>query len=79
WWASDTATLHFDECRVPAENLIGEEGHGFKIIMQNFNSERMGMAAGCTAFAHVCVDEAIAYARERKTFGKPIAQHQVIR
>src|ERR1700754_2811001 len=79
WWASDTATLHFDECRVPVENLIGEEGHGFKIIMQNFNSERMGMAAGCTAFARVCVDEAIAYAKERKTFGKPIAQHQVIR
>ena len=78
WWASDTATLHFDECRVPAENLIGEEGHGFKIIMQNFNSERMGMAAGCTAFARVCVDEAIAYARERKTFGKPIAQHQAV-
>ncbi|MGY8680600.1 acyl-CoA dehydrogenase family protein [Bradyrhizobium sp. UFLA05-153] len=79
WWASDTATLHFDECRVPAENLIGEEGQGFKIIMQNFNSERMGMAAGCTAFAHVCLDEAIAYAKERKTFGKPLAQHQVIR
>jgi acyl-CoA dehydrogenase len=79
WWASDTATLHFDDCRVPAENLIGEEGHGFKIIMQNFNSERMGMAAGCTGFARVCVEDAIAYAKERKTFGKPIAQHQVIR
>lgn len=79
WWASDTATLYFDECRVPAENLIGEEGQGFKIIMQNFNSERMGMAASCTAFARVCLDEAIAYAKERKTFGKPLAQHQVIR
>jgi acyl-CoA dehydrogenase len=79
WWASDTATLHFDDCRVPAENLIGEERQGFKIIMQNFNSERMGMAASCTAYARVCLDEAIAYAKERKTFGKPIAQHQVIR
>lgn len=79
WWASDTATLHFDECRVPAEHLIGEEGQGFKLIMQNFNSERMGMAASCTAFARVCLDEAIAYAKERQTFGKPIAQHQVIR
>ncbi|MGX1317901.1 acyl-CoA dehydrogenase [Bradyrhizobium sp. USDA 377] len=79
WWASDTATLHFDDCRVPAENLIGEEGQGFKIIMQNFNSERMGMAASCTAFARVCLDEAIAYAKERKTFGKLLAQHQVIR
>ncbi|WP_315837832.1 acyl-CoA dehydrogenase family protein [Bradyrhizobium prioriisuperbiae] len=79
WWASDTASLHFDDCRVPAENLIGEEGAGFKIIMQNFNSERMGMAAGCTGFAQVCVEEAIAYAKERHTFGKPIAHHQVIR
>ena len=79
WWASDTATLHFDDCRVPVENLIGEEGQGFKQIMFNFNSERMGMAASCTAYARVCVDEAIAYAKERKTFGKPIAQHQVIR
>jgi acyl-CoA dehydrogenase len=79
WWASDTATLHFDDCRVRVTNLIGEEGQGFKQIMCNFNSERMGMAASCTAYARVCVDEAIAYARERKTFGKPIAQHQVIR
>jgi acyl-CoA dehydrogenase len=79
WWASDTATLHFDDCLVPAENLIGEEGQGFKLIMQNFNSERMGMAASCTAYARVCLEEAMAYARERKTFGKPIAQHQVIR
>jgi acyl-CoA dehydrogenase len=79
WWASDTATLHFDDCRVPAENLIGEEGQGFKVIMHNFNSERMGMAASCTAYARVCVEDAIAYAKERKTFGKPIAQHQVIR
>jgi acyl-CoA dehydrogenase len=79
WWASDTATLNFDDCRVPATNLIGEEGQGFKLIMHNFNSERMGMAASCTAYARVCVEEAIGYAKERKTFGKPIAQHQVIR
>jgi len=79
WWASDTATLHFDNCRVPAENLIGEEGQGFKLIMHNFNSERMGMAASCTAYARVCLEEAIAYAKQRTTFGKPIAQRQVIR
>ncbi len=64
---------------MPVTNLIGEEGQGFKLIMHNFNSERMGMAASCTAYARVCVEEAIAYAKERKTFGKPIAQHQVIR
>ena len=79
WWASDTATLHFDNCCVPAEYLIGEEGGGFQIIMRNFNSERMGMSASCAAFARVCVEEAIAYARQRETFGKPLTQHQVIR
>jgi acyl-CoA dehydrogenase len=79
WWASDTATLHFDNCSVPAEYLIGEEGGGFQIIMRNFNSERMGMSASCAAFARVCVEEAIAYARQRETFGKPLTQHQVIR
>ena len=79
WWASDTATLHFDNCRVPAGNLLGEEGQGFKIIMQNFNGERMTMAAGCTAAARVCLDDAIDYAKQRQTFGKPLAHHQVIR
>lgn len=79
WWASDTATLHFDNCRVPVGNLIGQENAGFKIIMRNFNSERLGMAAGCAAFARVCLDEAIAYARERQTFGKRLTEHQVIR
>jgi acyl-CoA dehydrogenase len=79
WWASDTATLYFDDCRVPACNLLGEEGAGFKIIMHNFNSERLTMAAGCIAASRVCLDEAMAYAKQRHTFGKPLAQHQVIR
>ncbi|MDB5547510.1 MAG: Acyl-CoA dehydrogenase-like [Tardiphaga sp.] len=79
WWASDTATLHFDDCRVPAANLIGDEGAGFKIIMRNFNTERLTMAAGCTAAARTCLDEAIAYAKQRHTFGKPLTGHQVIR
>jgi acyl-CoA dehydrogenase len=79
WWASDTAMLYFDDCRVPAENLIGTEGGGFKIITQNFNDERLTMAAGAIAFARVCLDEAVAYARDRQTFGKPLTQHQVIR
>ena len=79
WWASDTATLYFDNCRVPAGNRLGEEGAGFKIIMHNFNHERLTMAAGCTAAARVCVDDAIEYARQRHTFGKPLTQHQVIR
>jgi acyl-CoA dehydrogenase len=79
WWASDTATLYFENCRVPADHLLGEENQGFALIMRNFNSERLGMAAGATAFARVCLDEAAAYARERKTFGRALIEHQVIR
>lgn len=79
WWCSDTATLHFDGCQVPAENLIGEENQGFRGIMMNFNPERIGLAASATAFARLAVDEATAYARERETFGQPLIRHQVIR
>lgn len=79
WWASDTATLYFDTCRVPVANLIGEENAGFRTIMLNFNDERLAMAASATAFARVCLDEATAWARERKSFGKALSQHQVIR
>ena len=79
WWASDTATLYFDEVRVPVENLIGSENEGFKVIMTNFNSERMGMAAAMEAYARVCLEEAVGWATERKTFGKRLADHQVIR
>ncbi len=79
WWASDTATLYFDECRVPAGNLLGEENQGFSLIMRNFNRERLGMAAGCTGYARVCLEEAAAYAKERQTFGRKLVEHQVIR
>ena len=79
WWCSDTATLYFDECRVPAENLLGAENHGFLGIMQNFNRERLMLAAMAVAFAQVCLDEATAYARQRETFGKPLITRQVIR
>jgi len=79
WWCSDTATIYFDNVRVPAENLIGVENQGFKVIMHNFNSERMGMAVGMEAAARVCLEEAISWAKERITFGKRLADHQVIR
>ncbi len=79
WWASDTATLHFDDCRVPADNLIGPEHGGFKVIMGNFNDERLGMAIGANAFARVAFDEALAYAKLRETFGRPLIRNQVIR
>ncbi len=79
WWASDTAQLYFDDVRVPVENLIGEENRGFQAIMLNFNAERLGMAAAANMNARVALDEATAYARERHTFGKRLADHQVIR
>jgi acyl-CoA dehydrogenase len=79
WWCSDTATLHFDNVRVPAANLIGEENAGFRIIMRNYNAERLGMAAAAVGFAQACLDEAVEWARDRKTFGKHLIEHQVVR
>ncbi len=79
WLASDTATLYFDDVRVPVENLLGEEGSGFSMIVNNFNPERIDLAAQSVAFARVCYDEALAWARERETFGRRLADHQVIR
>lgn len=79
WWASDTATLYFDNVRVPADQLIGPENQGFLVIMTNFNGERMAMAAGMEAMARVCLEEAVAWAQQRQTFGKRLADHQVIR
>jgi acyl-CoA dehydrogenase len=79
WWASDTAHLYFDDARVPAANLIGEQNQGFRIIMRNFNAERLGIAASACGFAKVCFEDALAWARERKTFGQPLVQRQVIR
>ncbi len=79
WLASDTATLYFDDLRVPVTNLITEENAGFSAIVNNFNAERMDLAVQSTAFSRVCFDEAVAWARERETFGKRLADHQVIR
>jgi acyl-CoA dehydrogenase len=79
WWASDTAHLRFDGCRVPVGNLIGPEGGGFQAVMTNFNAERFSLAAGAIGFAWACYREALAWARERRTFGKRLADHQVVR
>ena len=79
WWASDTAQLFFDNVRVPVDNLIGQENKGFIGIMLNFNQERLGLSAGAYGYAKVCLEEAIAYARERHTFGKPLIVNQVVR
>ncbi|MEN8720412.1 MAG: acyl-CoA dehydrogenase family protein [Oceanococcaceae bacterium] len=79
WWCSDTATLYFENCRVPVANRLGPENAGFMAIMLNFNSERIGLIANALGFAEVCYAEALAYARDRHTFGKPLIRNQVIR
>ena len=79
WWASDTAELFFEDCRVPAENLIGAENGGFFCIMSNFQMERLILAVTANMTAQVALDEAMAYARERQAFGRPIAGFQVTR
>jgi acyl-CoA dehydrogenase len=79
WWSSDTAHLRFDDMRVPARYLLGEEGGGFKIIMGNFNGERLSIAVGALGFAQACFDEALDWARQRKTFGAALVNHQVVR
>jgi acyl-CoA dehydrogenase len=79
WWCSDPALLRFDGCRVPAAYLIGVENTGFRAIMENFNGERLLMSAGAAAFAEVCFEEALAWARQRKTFGAALVEHQAIR
>ncbi|WFL78347.1 acyl-CoA dehydrogenase family protein [Altererythrobacter arenosus] len=79
WHASDTATIHFDDVEVPAENLIGAENAGFGGIMRNFNGERLGMAQQAAGYARLCYEDALDWARERETFGRPLVTRQAIR
>ncbi len=75
----DTAELLFEDCRVPAENLIGgEEGKGLRQIMSGLELGRINVAARGVGIARACLDEAVAYSQTRKTFGKPICEHQSI-
>jgi alkylation response protein AidB-like acyl-CoA dehydrogenase len=76
--ASDTAEFVFEDCRVPVANRLGEEGMGFKIAMTSLDGGRIGIAAQALGLAVGACDRAIAYARERKSFGVPIAQHQMV-
>jgi acyl-CoA dehydrogenase len=79
WWASDTAHLRFDAARVPASNLVGPEGEGFRAIMQNFNHERFALAANALGFSWTCYVETLDWARQRRTFGQRLVDHQVVR
>ncbi|WP_082506429.1 acyl-CoA dehydrogenase family protein [Aeromicrobium sp. Leaf289] len=79
WHCSDTAELAFEDVRVPVENLVGEENGGFYLVMQQFVGERLGLAVQAYGTAQRALDLAVAYARERDTFGKPLIARQVIR
>ncbi len=79
WWASDTAELSFEACRVPVANRLGEEGQGFLAVVQNFVSERLFIASQCVGIAELAYRQAVAYARERHAFGKALSGFQVTR
>ncbi|HEX8626506.1 MAG TPA: acyl-CoA dehydrogenase family protein [Allosphingosinicella sp.] len=76
WHSQPTAQVNFDEVRVPAENLVGGEGEGFRIAMMGLDGGRLNIGACSLGGAQRCLDEAIAYTRERKQFGQPIADFQ---
>jgi acyl-CoA dehydrogenase len=76
--ASDTAPIVLEDVRIPASQVLAPPGHGFKVAMETFNQTRPDIAAGAVGLMRRCLDECVAYARERKSFGVPIAQHQMI-
>ncbi len=76
--ASDTAQLLFDDLRIPAANLLGREGEGYKIALANLEGGRIGIAAQCVGMARAAFEAALAYASERESFGKPIIEHQAV-
>ncbi|WP_262284952.1 acyl-CoA dehydrogenase family protein [Micromonospora sp. MA102] len=78
WTASDTHELTFDDCRVPAENLLGERGRGFAQFLRILDEGRIAIAALAVGLAQGCVDESIRYAKEREAFGQPIGAYQAI-
>lgn len=79
WWASDTAELFFEDCRVPVTNLIGQENAGFYVIMSNFQMERLNLAVMANVTSELALEECMSYVKEREAFGKPIAKFQVIK
>jgi alkylation response protein AidB-like acyl-CoA dehydrogenase len=78
WNASDTRPLTFTDCRVPAENLLGRQGEGFRQFLHVLDIGRIGVAAMGVGLAQGALDEALAYAQERRAFGRPIAKFQTI-
>jgi len=76
WRASDTHGLHFEDCRVPEENLLGERGRGFRQFLAILDDGRVAIAAMAVGIAQACLEHSVAYAREREAFGKPIGTYQ---
>lgn len=76
--SSDTAQIVFDNCRIPAANLIGEEGMGYKIALSGLEGGRIGIASQSVGMARAAYEAALAYAKERESFGKPIFEHQAV-
>ena len=79
WWASDTAQIFLDNCKVPVENLIGEENQGFYGIMENFQSERLQLAVMANMTSQMALEASLQYVNQREAFGKPLAGFQVLR
>ena len=77
--ASNTVELVFDDCEIPASNLLGNPGEGFKVAMRALDSGRIGIASQATGIARACLDEAVAYTKQRRQFGKPISSFEAIR
>ena len=75
---SDTATIIFENCRIPAENLLGKEGEGYKIALSNLEAGRIGIASQCVGMARAALDAAVEYANDRKAFGVELVQHQAV-
>ncbi|KAK3701686.1 hypothetical protein LTR37_015339 [Vermiconidia calcicola] len=78
-WSSGTTYITFEDVKVPVENLVGKENQGFKVIMTNFNHERIGIVIQCIRFSRVCYEESVKYANKRRTFGQKLISHPVIR
>ena len=76
--SSDTAQILFENCRIPAENLIGQEGQGYKIALSGLEGGRIGIASQSVGMARAAFEAALSYARDRETFGKPIFEHQSV-
>ncbi|MDY7564067.1 acyl-CoA dehydrogenase family protein [Pseudomonas sp. RTC3] len=79
WWASDTAELFFEDCRVPMANLIGAENMGFACIMGNFQHERLALALMANMTSQLALEQSLSWAKQREAFGKPIGKFQVLK